>query len=1329
MSDSKYLQIWDFKGKQVTLREIFVSKLVKEILGPRNGIHEILDTNPLTEYITGILAPAVEDYTRHRDIESEAEIPMEETEEHEEGPVDVNVDVPPLFSPALDPQGKPPSMGLSFVVEASMTPQVKVCVTWAKYQLIAKSESVKWTRQPRYAVLSVSLDRKQTIYIDQFGKVTDRRSAEISLHVFVRQQGNHYFTTIFMVNVITPPNKGSPTAEHHIFQPQIRVKCDSGCRIVEGIRVTPKKEEEQKLEFLYSNRPVLAKGHLCSAVWRDIDPENQLSKEISLDFPQCRNELPFTWLDGELLPLDERNAFTPADVRTEFVPMYCIPSPRLDWSQEYGTAPELRAGVLAETWDSAQLRNTLSPLVFGYEQWIHKMEYELNQQPEQQRKIAESIIKDCQTVLKRIKSGIEVLCDDDDARLAFCFVNKAIDIQSRWSRKSDFRWHPFQLAFFLMVIESIINPDSPFRNVCDLLWVPTGAGKTEAYLAVAAFTMAYRRRIALKRDKDVDRTGAGVSVITRYTLRLLTIQQFRRILSIITACEFLRVKNLRGNGGTGWRPTGCRKTDNFLWGSTPFRVGLWVGGNVTPNTLSDYWAGTENICGALSILKGKAGRDEAEPAQVLRCPACDAILAIPEKGLQSGEHILHFVVRVSNSSNIPELSVCLRKYTEQNGTIAGIEIVQHQAQGYYTIILRTHPTEITSEIVDSLWEKIEEYLIKEGYNVELSAVRASRPGYFLRYYINEKGKRKDYDFEIFCPNPNCELHCPWQGGEPMGSVNGDWIDYAATPSNTSISELPDGNRFIQVQEAFMSGDPFTSDRIPIPALTVDDQLYHRLPAVIVATADKFARPPFEPRAASFFGNAEYHHSIWGYYRPYQLKHTDSEGHPMPVGRKNTRNYKKIPALSGPDLILQDELHLIEGPLGSLVGFYETALDFLCSEDGNHQVKYLASTATVRRAEEQVEAVFTRKLQVFPPPGFRANDRFFITESEVHPLDDSVAGRLYVGVLSPGRGAHTPMIRIWARLLQTAWELKDHETVDIFWTLTGYFNSIRELAGARALYRQDIPLRVEEIGGTDARNISDEKAVELSSRTRSTELPPILDILEKSFKQGAPDALFTTSMFGTGIDIRRVGLMVVDGQPKTTSTYIQSSGRVGRTKGGLVVTFYRASRPRDLSHYEFFCGYHRQLHRFVEPITVYPFSPGVIERAAGPVIVFILRNMKKSSVPWWKDDTAHLMADQRTVAQEVKYLPDCFVKRAENQPRARKPDRNKLKLSINSELDRWQNFAKISDNLKYVEYAIKTVPKNHVVLGDAQHQKAGLSVVYENTPQSLREIEETIGFET
>jgi hypothetical protein len=320
---------------------------------------------------------------------------------------------------------------------------------------------------------------------------------------------------------------------------------------------------------------------------------------------------------------------------------------------------------------------------------------------------------------------------------------------------------------------------------------------------------------------------------------------------------------------------------------------------------------------------------------------------------------------------------------------------------------------------------------------------------------------------------------------------------------------------------------------------------------------------------------------------------------------------------------------------------------------------------------------------------------------------------------------------------------DNPELDRFWTLVGYFNALRELAGALSLYRQDIPERIKFRAAGNGRLLSQDRYLELSSRASSLDLPTLLKRLETSAPD-AQDAALATSMFGTGVDVDRLGLMVVHGQPKTTASYIQATGRVGRQGGGLIVTFFRASRPRDLDHYEFFTGYHRALYRYVEPITVSPFSPRARERGLGPLAVILLRQAATIGSKYVNDDwrvqqrlsgayysCADRMASHR-YDPEVKVIPQLMEERAGQQPEGRRPLPGVTQSETVSELDRWHSLAKQnsgSDRFVYNEVTLLREPERHVVLGDAQHRFRGFTEAFENAPQSLREVEETTGFKS
>ena len=1082
-----------------------------------------------------------------------------------------------------------------------------------------------------------------------------------------------------------------------MFQPQIRIVCGAGTKIVPGRGAEAASKDESEDEVLYRNRESLARGHMTSAVWKGVDPETDHPGS-----PECASQPGFAWADREILPAKQRAKFAACDARTEFVPMHNVMSPDFEWRGK--NRPLLKPGEYAQEYDKAALRRHLEPFDSEYGRWIDEL-----RGCRVRRDVKSEIIRAAQEAHRRIKLGIETVCEDDDARLAFCFASRAIDEQAEWAGRKGMEFRPFQLGFILMSAESILNRKSEDRGTCDLLWVPTGGGKTEAYLFLVAMVSAYRRLRAAK-SHTWARSGEGVSVISRYTLRLLTIQQFRRTAALFTAMERLRVDGLSG-GRVGWRPRGRRGDEGFLWGTAPFSVGLWVGSTVTPNKLDDTWFGGSTVPGALEILK-HAGEHEndGEPAQILECPACGSVLATPKMGLEDAE--IHYVVRTAaRGLNAAGLSGIEAPYVK----ITKSRVTKNAVEGVFTLSVGLHSdSRIRGSDLDGLWSRIRKRLGENGTPARLAPASASRPGYFIRDYAKD-GKRREYDFEIFCPNPGCRLVAKWAGGAPLGRVHGRVPDCADTEEAVRGVRSMDGNCMMDVNGAFAI-ERSLSDRIPIPAFTVDEQLYRILPTMIVSTVDKLARIPFEPQSGSLFGNVDYHHNVKGYHRR-------SVAHPSPAGGREKNHAKLARRIRPPDLMIQDELHLLDGPLGSMVGIYESAVDHLCSADG--RVKYVASTATAKRSGDHVKALFARDIAVFPPKGLDADDRFFVRETPAHPLQDAEAGRLHVGICAPGRGALTPVVRIWSRLTQSAGELG----ADRFWTVIGYFNTVRELAGARALYRQEIPewmRHLAERSGSEARVVREERCQELSGRTPSTNLPSILDLLGKQHpgSEDALDALFTTSMFGTGVDVQRLGAMIVNGQPKTSSAYIQATGRVGRKSGAIVVTLHQASKPRDLNHYEFFVRHHRQLHRFVEPPTVFPFAKRVRERAEGPVMVGILRNAREASQEWAGKNASKMGRDFG--APEVGAVPRILEARSQKQPGSRRPAEGETEKGARRAIERWRSSAERDPDLAYVEYG---APKKAVVLGDPRHEHSNAAVVYRNAPQSLRNIEEETGFQT
>lgn len=397
---------------------------------------------------------------------------------------------------------------------------------------------------------------------------------------------------------------------------------------------------------------------------------------------------------------------------------------------------------------------------------------------------------------------------------------------------------------------------------------------------------------------------------------------------------------------------------------------------------------------------------------------------------------------------------------------------------------------------------------------------------------------------------------------------------------------------------------YKNDRIPIPVYLVDEEIYAKCPTIILSTVDKFARLPWDVNTNALFGRVDRKCSRDGY---------------VAIGAEHGRHNKtaSLPASTlvnirpflPPELIIQDELHLITGPLGTVYGAYETIIEDMCIHDGI-KPKYVVSTATIKNAEAQTKCLYARKNTTqFPPNGFEIGDSFFIREIPV----DSNPFRKYVGVCAPGQSVKTALLRVYAIILQAAYtyslQAEYKEVIDPYYSLVGYFNSIRELGGAVRLLQDDIPKRIYRIKnkyGLDKQRYLNHN-VEITSRMSSYKIPEKLNQLEITCdSKECLDTAIATNMIAVGMDVDRLGLMVVTGQPKQNSEYIQATSRIGRAFPGLVVTLYNAYRPRDLSHYENFTGYHSQLYRFVEGTTATPFSARARDRVMHALVISAIR---------------------------------------------------------------------------------------------------------------------------
>ncbi|WKK12695.1 helicase-related protein [Rhodococcus ruber] len=361
-----------------------------------------------------------------------------------------------------------------------------------------------------------------------------------------------------------------------------------------------------------------------------------------------------------------------------------------------------------------------------------------------------------------------------------------------------------------------------------------------------------------------------------------------------------------------------------------------------------------------------------------------------------------------------------------------------------------------------------------------------------------------------------------------------------------------------------------SDELPL--VVVDDMIYENPPTILLATVDKFARLQFRPDAGKLLG----------------------------IGTM----FKQ------PSLIIQDELHLLSGPLGTTVALFDAAIQVLLGSAGSTP-KIVASTATIRSSDDQVKGLYGRDVALYPPSGLD-NDRTFFSR----PVE-SGQGRLYVGLMPQSVSQPSAVIAATTPLIETpevlAKERPNDSSRDAYWTLVMYHNSLRELGRTGTLIVDDVNGRLEPRAnrlGLAHRPVRADKVLELTSRRGADELPNDLRALRVRADKSpdAVDVVLSSNMLSVGIDIPRLALMLMVGQPKTTAEYIQATSRVGRgeTKG-VVVTLFRSSRARDRSHFETFRGYHEALYRSVEPTSVTPWSLASRDRSLAGALVALVRH--------------------------------------------------------------------------------------------------------------------------
>jgi hypothetical protein len=1070
------------------VRERLIEALELDLVGPWHG-HKFSDellpgwVRPSNWYLTGFLIPADAPPEQSADADADDELGEVPESEGEEGDEEQGAAKNGFF---------PSSLGLSTLVAAQAN-SLSVTVCWGDYEpgehRSEQSEGEDGADKPLPVWRRTSREQDVTVPLGDGSastavlSVPDSGGLELQLVERNISAGGlaggisagTRSVSLFLVNRRTAEKDRPDRA--FVFQAQLEVRCEQPFVARPDLRGALAEEwDEQVSDLHYADTPEYATGHGISADWVILDGE-------------CR-VLRTRWLPS-------------AEVeRTETAKIEGV---------------ELSMAALGAAADGAAISVALLPLVSNYREWIGARTGEAKTLPGKHRETADELLRLAGIAADRIERGIEVLASDENALNAFRVANRAVSAAlARRLEINDARWRPFQLAFILVNLPGIADPLDVHRETVDLLFFPTGGGKTEAYLGLAAFTIVLRR---LRHSAD-GRAGAGVSVIMRYTLRLLTLDQLSRAAGLVCALELER------------------QAAPEAYGEWPFEIGLWVGKAATPNLLGH---------------KGD-GRSDTARAKV------------------------------------------------------------HQ--------FKQNPT--------------------------------------------------------YRPSPIPLEDCPWCG-------------HRFVPDSFTL--LPDDDRPRELRIVCTNIDcDFIGDQA-LPVVAVDESLYRRLPAFLVATVDKFASLPWVAESGALLGGAD---------------RCDANGF-YGAAKPGTGTPLAAP-LPPPDLVIQDELHLISGPLGTMAGLYETAIEGLCVRVVDGPVvrpKIVASTATVRRAQDQVQALFGRPLtQVFPPPGPDRRDSFF---AKIVPASQSPA-RQYIGVAAQGRNPKVVMRKVWLALMGAAErsyrDAGGHKSIsnpaDPYMTVLGYFNSLRELGGARRILEEEVRNTIRSYGerrriGEHPGLFQDRKTfsevVELTSRVPTDKVAEARRRLGTQFNQpDRVDCAIATNMISVGLDIPRLGLMGVLGQPKTAAEYIQATSRVGRTTEapGLVVTVLNVHKPRDRSHYERFRHFHETFYAAVEVASVTPFSPRALDRGLVGAVLALARHLDPKLTP-------PLGAEELPAARAAleQHLLQNFLARVNAQPIDNEDERAERATSVQSRIvDLLDSWRKIYDDyhahgvsLQYQKYEL------------------------------------------
>ncbi|MGF1727537.1 helicase-related protein [Photobacterium nomapromontoriensis] len=1021
-------------------RQRVIDEIRRHMVGPVSE-DEILTDYPWEFYHAGILWPVG---TQHTNDEND-----HEDEAGEEGAAEG------LFD--LANSAKQSAIGLTCFVSEDET-HIGISADWAIY--LAESDSHSWLRVPDTFTDSIDITELKDGELKTVFPNRSHPNNDVCIKIRKKRINDTLSLTITMIS----KRRASETAvfgEGNIYQAVLTAESNN---FVQGpvSDFAGRDPEYWQHELIYRHAVHYANGHGCAVTW-----------------------------DGK--------AVRPEKISTDWIPEEEVLKASPDICELNGS-PVLDMNFLGNA-PLADVLHELSFLSSTYAAWINgeqaRTEDIIASFPDARqdsiRAAALDNIENCRQQLRRMNEGIQALESTPPAFLAFQLANRTIaenlEISTHKAGRemtSPPEWRPFQLAFILLALPSSVDHRHPDRDIMELIWFPTGGGKTEAYLGLTALLMFWRQLTAETPDE-----AAGTAVITRYTLRLLTVQQFER--AVIMICAANRI----------------RKTVPEIRELPEFTAGLFVGDGATPNRLEK----------AQELIDNHITDDTQTTLPLKDCPVCGH-----------------------------PLSTCFQK-------VQGNEM------------------------------------------------------------------------HTWCPNKDCE---------------------------------------------YSAGNP------PLPVAVIDEHIYSHPPTFVIGTVDKFANMATEPRIARLLGKGEH------------------------TGRLQ--------------LIIQDELHLISDALGTVTALYETAVDHICRYEGR-PVKIIGSTATIRRAEQQIRAIYNRGVMQFPPPCLDADNSFFYRSDTKNP------GRLYVGLHAQGRSPKHTLARLTGNSLQASCYL-DEKTRDPFHTLVMYFNSLRELGGTLLLLEDDVPRYLESLNLPDGQEKrANLRYTELTSKLKSSDIPEILSALSVCWSSGEYydrepiDTVLATNMISVGVDVGRLGMMIVNGQPKNTAEYIQASSRVGRPTGsaGLVLTLYNWTRPRDRSHYERFSTYHRAFYRHVESSSVTPFASRARDRALHAVLISIVRQ----TMPEFGPNDSAVRITEQPLRNRVRELIRIIADRCRDTDRRENPEH--VREHLEKVLDDWLSLAEKTETLNWRKNK-KNDPVPHLLKQQDMFEEKW------RIPGSLRDVEAPVNIE-